>query len=448
MAPYRFIKASGLLLALLACGFAGAQQVLTSVQLEPAGTNQYRVRYQLDGSEQFQFNEAMLFIYRKRGELVEEIFSGPLPVTAGLNSKQALVYNWRADTTQVKAGDLLQAKVVLSYSKPALVQERNRKPAGNKPPVANAGSFMELQLPLSQPVILNGSKSSDDERIEKVEWQQIAGPSTLVIANPASLVTQVSGPFQEGRYAFELKIADAWGDTAIDRIIINVRPLDVVQRTTADTAKANASVTTTQPNAATVQVRTPPMDTAGVNRRNTPPSPPVRTVAQTKANMPPLKGGPSNALVNILVPGLGHYRVSGDHYGNDRKAGSFLITAFYAGSLGGAAYYHFKSQDQYKQYIELSKFREYQHDSNGDVIGVRGANQALAKQHLKDAKTSQRNALILVGVGGGILVGDLVYTLVKGSKNKKQWQRDAGVRAKPFVISDGSSVAGGVRVNF
>jgi hypothetical protein len=458
MVRYRLNRILLILLFSSFCFFAQAQEVLTSVKLERVNPTQYRVRYQLNGSSDYELNAATLVIYRKRGTVVEEIFSEPVS-DVSLNTSKSYTYNWKTDTATVKAGDLLQAKVILLYNKPAVVKT-SQKPATNIPPTANAGSFIDIELPVTKPVILNGSGSSDnDGKIASVEWKQIAGPSSLAIAKPGQAVTEVKGDFKEGRYAFELKVADEWGETAIDRMIVTVRPASPTPKPVVNTI-AKKDTTTVNPANATASNNTKPFVTTPIKtdsttslnkptvQNNTTQKPAaVVTRPVTKASMPALKGGPSNAFLNILVPGLGHYKVSGDQYGNDRKISSFLVTAFYTGALGGSAYYYMKSNDQYDKYIELSKFREYQHDANGNVIGVRGANQAVAKQQLKDAKTSRRNALILAGVGGGILVTDLVYTFIKGSKNKKQWEREANAKAKLFFSSDGTSLAAGFRVN-
>jgi hypothetical protein len=444
-----------------------AQEILADVKLEKLSNQLYRVRYKLNGAKDLELYALTLKVYRRRAGQVEEIFSEPVSaVDVNLDRSQTYRYNWKPDTDAVKEGDELQAKVVVSYNNPLLAKKPSR-PQNNVPPTANAGSFMEIQLPVSRPIVLNGSKSQDtDGKIAKVNWKQISGPTNLSINNPDSSVAAVSGDFKEGRYAFELTVADEWGDTGMDRIIITVKPgtsqpvaSDVVKaepprRDTVRTNQQPVVNTTTLPK---TQPKTETPKPALVVTQQTPPppvkKPAVNTTVQpvsratAKANMPALKGGPSNALVNILLPGLGHYRVSGDQYGNDRKPGGFIVTGLYLGSLGGAAYYKYKSTQDYKKYVELAKFREQQTDGNGDVIGLRGVNQAVAKQHLKDANTSRRYALILVGVGGGILAADLVYTFIKGSKNKRQWDRDAGLRAKIFLSSDGSNMTAGLRVN-
>jgi|GEM_PF-1378637 len=467
MERFRLNKILMMLVLWLVVVQSRAQEVLGDVKLEKVSNQLYRVRYKLNSAKDYELYALTLKVFRRRGGEVEEIFSEPVNSGAvNLSKTQSYTYNWKPELNDVKEGDELQAKVVVSYNNP-LLAKKPEKPQNNLPPTANAGSFMEIRLPVNAPIILNDGKSYDaDGKIAKVNWKQISGPTTLSINNQDSSVASVSGQFKEGRYAFELTVADDLGGTDIDRIMITVKPgdaepinTDIVNTAPADTTKTaqqqtvvNNTSTQTKPETKIDAPKQQPVVTKQTTEvkkpavvNNTPK--PVVTAATAKANMPALKGGPSNIFMNVLLPGLGHYRVSGDQYGNDRKVGSFIITGLYLGSLGGAGYYYYKSEKDYKNYVDLAKFREQQTDANGDVIGVRGANQAVAKQYLKDANTSRRNALILAGVGGGILAADLVYTFIKGTKNKRQWDRDAGLRAKLFMSSDGSSMTAGLRVN-
>lgn len=49
------------------------------------------------------------------------------------------------------------------------------KPENNEAPKANAGGNLEIVLPVKSPIILDGSKSSDDISISKWEWKQVEG---------------------------------------------------------------------------------------------------------------------------------------------------------------------------------------------------------------------------------------------------------------------------------
>ena len=49
------------------------------------------------------------------------------------------------------------------------------KPENNEAPKANSGGDLEIILPMRSPVLLDGSKSTDDISITKWEWKQIDG---------------------------------------------------------------------------------------------------------------------------------------------------------------------------------------------------------------------------------------------------------------------------------
>jgi hypothetical protein len=469
MAQYKLNKA---LLIMLVC-FAGlqsvAQEVLNDVKLEKINTAQYRIRYKLNEAKDYELNVVTVKVYRRRDGQVEEIFTEAVNVPQmSLGKSQTYTYNWKPGAALIKEGDALQARVEVTYNNP-LLAKKEQKSLPNTLPTANAGAFMDVQLPVTSPIVLNATKSFDsDGKIAAVNWKQIAGPTVLTIANKDAPIASVSGAFKEGRYAFELTVTDDKGASDIDRIMINVKGGDALptpaagtitkDKVRADTLKTNSKPANTTANA---------QDNKTVPKTGTNPQPAQSPVTQTnvvqqkkkdsavvavkkpviaKAATPALKGGPSNVFINVLLPGVGHYKVSGDQYGNDRKPTSFIVTALYAGALGGAGYYKYRSTQEYKNYIELSKFREEQTDANGDVIGIRGANQGLATRHLKSANTYRKNALILAGIGGGILAADLVYTFIKGSRNKKLWKEDGGVGAKLFLSSDGTSLAAGLRV--
>jgi hypothetical protein len=126
-----------------------------------------------------------------------------------------------------------------------------------------------------------------------------------------------------------------------------------------------------------------------------------------------------------------------------------VLTGIYAASLGGAFYFNERSGTQSKKYNELAAFREYQKDANGNIIGVRGANEAEANQYYNSARAASRNSLICLGVGGGVLLGDLVYTFLKGSKNKKQWQaQNTSYKPDLFFSSDGYQTTAGLKISF
>jgi hypothetical protein len=401
-----------------------SQQVLNSVTIQKKSAAQYRIHYSfINNLSDFDIEKAILKIYRRRNGNIEEIFSLPVAAPASSAENQGqFSFDWTASNGIIQKGDEVQAKIILSLKASMAKQRLNRIP------VADAGDFIKLQLPITKPVELNGSKSRDaDGKLIFIEWKQLSGPTSLIISHADSLIAHADGEFKTGTYAFELTIKDNLGSVSTSRTALTVKE----------------SYWTTQPPPAT---KTTPAKTntvpAIIPQKNQTQSSKVQP--QTK-----LKGGPANTAANLLLPGLGHYFVSGNYKGENRKLSAFILTGIYAASIGGTFYFNSKSNDFYKKYNELANYREYQKDANGVIIGMRGVNEAQADQYYSDAKAAHRNSLICLSVGGGILVGDIIYTFLKGSKNKKEWQAQ-NISFKPdlFISSDGYQTTAGLKIKF
>lgn len=80
------------------------------------------------------------------------------------------------------------------------------QPENNKAPVADAGPEKELTLPIEQ-TTLDGSKSSDDQRIATYQWKKTSGPDGVKIENANSAVATVTG-LEGGTYEFTLTVTD------------------------------------------------------------------------------------------------------------------------------------------------------------------------------------------------------------------------------------------------
>ncbi|XP_027793092.2 dyslexia-associated protein KIAA0319-like protein homolog [Marmota flaviventris] len=80
------------------------------------------------------------------------------------------------------------------------------QPENNKPPQADAGPDKELTLPVDS-TTLDGSKSSDDQRIISYFWEKTQGPDGVQLENANSSVATVSG-LQVGTYVFTLTVKD------------------------------------------------------------------------------------------------------------------------------------------------------------------------------------------------------------------------------------------------
>lgn len=95
------------------------------------------------------------------------------------------------------------------------------QPENNKPPVANAGPEKELTLPVDH-TTLDGSKSTDDQRIATYQWSQSKGPAGVKIDNADSAVATVTG-LQVGTYEFSLTVTDERKLQSKDTVKVIVR---------------------------------------------------------------------------------------------------------------------------------------------------------------------------------------------------------------------------------
>uniref|UniRef100_A0A8C6D9W4 KIAA0319 like n=1 Tax=Moschus moschiferus TaxID=68415 RepID=A0A8C6D9W4_MOSMO len=80
------------------------------------------------------------------------------------------------------------------------------QPENNKPPQADAGPDKELTLPVDS-TTLDGSKSSDDQKIVSYLWEKTQGPDGVQLENANSSVATVTG-LQVGAYVFTLTVKD------------------------------------------------------------------------------------------------------------------------------------------------------------------------------------------------------------------------------------------------
>ncbi|XP_064028456.1 dyslexia-associated protein KIAA0319-like protein homolog [Pogoniulus pusillus] len=80
------------------------------------------------------------------------------------------------------------------------------QPENNKPPKADAGPDKELTLPVDS-TTLDGSKSSDDQKIVSFLWQKTRGPDGVKLENANSSIATVTG-LQVGTYEFTLTVKD------------------------------------------------------------------------------------------------------------------------------------------------------------------------------------------------------------------------------------------------
>ncbi|HEY1164624.1 MAG TPA: PKD domain-containing protein, partial [Chitinophaga sp.] len=95
--------------------------------------------------------------------------------------------------------------------------------AANKPPIANAGSDINITQPASS-AQLNGTASKDDDgTISNYSWKKISGAAGETIVTPNSSKSNVTG-LKPGTYVFELTVKDDRGSSSADRVTVTVYP--------------------------------------------------------------------------------------------------------------------------------------------------------------------------------------------------------------------------------
>ncbi|XP_061597084.1 dyslexia-associated protein KIAA0319-like protein [Cololabis saira] len=95
------------------------------------------------------------------------------------------------------------------------------QPENNKPPVADAGPEKELTLPVDR-TTLDGSKSSDDQKIATYHWTKTSGPDGVKIENADNAVATVMG-LEVGAYEFTLTVTDERNLKSSDTVTVIVR---------------------------------------------------------------------------------------------------------------------------------------------------------------------------------------------------------------------------------
>ncbi|POI35010.1 hypothetical protein CIB84_001239 [Bambusicola thoracicus] len=99
-----------------------------------------------------------------------------------------------------------EVTVIVQPGKLLFVAFASSIPENNKPPKADAGPDKELTLPVDS-TTLDGSKSSDDQKIVSFLWEKTRGPDGVKLENANSSIATVTG-LQVGTYEFTLTVKD------------------------------------------------------------------------------------------------------------------------------------------------------------------------------------------------------------------------------------------------
>nr|XP_056702104.1 dyslexia-associated protein KIAA0319-like protein homolog [Euleptes europaea] len=95
------------------------------------------------------------------------------------------------------------------------------QPENNKPPEADAGPDKELTLPVDS-TTLDGSKSSDDQKIVSYLWEKTRGPDGVKLENANSSIATVTG-LEVGTYEFTLTVKDERNLQSQSSVMVIVR---------------------------------------------------------------------------------------------------------------------------------------------------------------------------------------------------------------------------------
>lgn len=90
----------------------------------------------------------------------------------------------------------------------------------SKPPIADAGADVSLQLPRDS-VKLDGSKSTDDVGIVTYQWEQVSG-GDVKMKGRKTAVLNLNG-LQTGTYNFTLTVFDVDGQSDKDGVTVIVK---------------------------------------------------------------------------------------------------------------------------------------------------------------------------------------------------------------------------------
>src|SRR4030095_8732833 len=80
------------------------------------------------------------------------------------------------------------------------------------PPVADAGNFQVIQLPVKGEVELTGSGTATNPPIKGYLWSLVSGPNVPVIASPSSTTTDIDN-LVAGTYVMQFQVTDNAGLT-------------------------------------------------------------------------------------------------------------------------------------------------------------------------------------------------------------------------------------------
>lgn len=257
-------------------------------------------------------------------------------------------------------------------------------------------------IPIDKLPILIRSTAVDPES-KSLSYKWTLSPEVInCIDNPLANSIYLRN-LNEGRYTLKLEVSDITGKSNIESIDLNITPASSIAILNVNPSKSAKSSSQEETNK------------------------PIIESIEKAEKIPRLKGGPTNFLIDLVAPGIGHYFVSGDYSGYGRKKIHFATTITVGSLLLSSAYFKYDSERLYNNYVDRTL--EYQLNEIGlQTGGVRGRLAAEVDGIYTKAKRRDLYFKGLAIAAGAITIGDTVWTLLKGLKNSKEynWRKRRG----------------------
>ena len=94
----------------------------------------------------------------------------------------------------------------------------------NAAPVAVVGDDKLVLLPAADSLVLDGSRSTDDDKITAFAWAQVAGPRSVTLENAdRAVATAAATDLTPGVYKFQLTVTDKEGQSGKATLTVTVR---------------------------------------------------------------------------------------------------------------------------------------------------------------------------------------------------------------------------------
>lgn len=121
------------------------------------------------------------------------------------------------------------------------------------------------------------------------------------------------------------------------------------------------------------------------------------SVAISSKRSTKIVGGPSNAFLSMLLPGLGNFYVDDE---SSQNWGYYVM-----GGFALAAY------SSYSSYVSANNAYEEYH---------KATSQYAMDAAYEEAEKARQSSQLMLGLAGAIWLGDVIYVAAKGFKNRKQ----------------------------